>query len=505
MKKPLLVAGFVLASAIVFACVLSHPTDVALSFPVARTSVQGSASSVEERIARVEHGLLLPVVVKGERTQAMNLADRMAFYKVPGVSIAVIDHGRIDWMRGYGFAELAAKRPVTPDTRFQAASISKSVAAAAALHFVEEGKVDLDRNVNDYLKSWKVPDNDFTREQKVTLRRILSHSAGLTIHGFPGYEGGTPVPTLVQVLDGAKPANTDPIRVDTVPGTKWRYSGGGYTVMQQMLIDVLGQPFPEIMQKTVLSKFDMKDSAYSQPLREDWRPFAATAYRTDGTPVEGKYHTYPELAAAGLWTTPGDLARFALGIDAALAGKSRSVISQAMAQQMVTKQIENDGLGVFVEGEGQTLEFSHGGANEGFQCILVAFARTGQGAAIMTNSDIGGRLNSEILRAISHEYGWPDHKPEERTIIKVDPASFRDYVGRFQLAPDFIMTITQEGDHLFAQASGQPKAEIFAESDSEFFPKVSDAQITFVRDGQGRVTELILHQGGQDTHAKRIE
>jgi CubicO group peptidase (beta-lactamase class C family) len=505
MKKPLLVAGFVLASAIVFACVLSHPTDVALSSPVARTSVQGSASSVEERIARVEHGLLLPVVVKGERTQAMNLADRMAFYKVPGVSIAVIDHGRIDWMRGYGFAELAAKRPVTPDTRFQAASISKSVAAAAALHFVEEGKVDLDRNVNDYLKSWKVPDNDFTREQNVTLRRILSHSAGFTVHGFPGYEAGTPVPTLVQVLDGTKPANTDPIRVDTVPGTKWRYSGGGYTVMQQMLIDVLGQPFPEIMQKTVLSKFDMKDSAYSQPLREDWRPFAATAYRTDGTPVEGKYHTYPELAAAGLWTTPGDLARFALGIDAALAGKSRSVVSQAMAQQMLTRQIENDGLGVFVEGEGQTLEFSHGGANEGFQCILVAFARTGQGAAIMTNSDIGGRLNSEILRAISHEYGWPDHKPEERTIIKVDPASFRDYVGRFQLAPDFIMTITQEGDHLFAQASGQPKAEIFAESDSEFFPKVSDAQITFVRDGQGRVTELILHQGGQDTHAKRIE
>jgi CubicO group peptidase (beta-lactamase class C family) len=509
MKKPLFVPAFLLASAIVFACALLRPTHAALSAPAARASAQGSASSVQDRVARVEHGLLPPVSVKGEPTRAMNLADRLAFYKVPGVSIAVIDGGRIDWTRGYGFADVAAQRPVTPDTRFQAASISKSVAAAAALHFVEEGKVELDRNVNDYLKSWKVPDNEFTREQKVTLRRILSHSAGFTVHGFPGYEAGTPVPTplptLVQVLNGEKPANTEPIRVDTVPGTKWRYSGGGYTVMQQMLIDVLGEPFPQIMQQTVLSKFDMKDSAYSQPLRADWQPVAATAYRSDGTPLEGKYHTYPELAAAGLWTTPEDLARFALGIQDALAGKSHSVISQAMAQQMLTPQIEVDGLGVFVEGEGQTLHFSHSGANEGFQCIFVAYPRTGQGAAVMTNSDSGSRLASEILRAISREYGWPDFRPAERTIVRVDPALFRDYVGRFQLGPDFILTITQEGDHLFTQATGQPKAEIFAESDRDFFPKVSDAQITFVRDGQGRVKELILHQGGQDTHAKRIE
>jgi CubicO group peptidase (beta-lactamase class C family) len=503
-KKPLLVTGLVLVAAIVLVSAVLRRGD-ALSAPAARAAVQASTLSVEERITRIEHGLLPPVAVKREPTPAMNLADRMAFYKVPGVSIAVIDQGRIDWTRGYGFADVADKRAVTPDTRFQAASISKSVAAAAALHFVEEGKIDLDRNVNDYLKSWKVPDNDFTREQKVTLRRILSHSAGFTVHGFPGYEAGTPVLTLIQVLNGEKPANTEPIRVDTIPGTKWRYSGGGYTVMQQMLIDVLGEPFPEIMQQTVLSKFDMKESAYSQPLREDWRPFAATAYRSEGTPVEGKYHTYPELAAAGLWTTPGDLARFALGIDDAFAGKSHSVISQAMAQQMLTRQIEEDGLGVFVEGEGQTLQFGHGGANEGFQCNLVAYARAGQGAAVMTNSDSGSRLINEILRAISHEYGWPNYRPDERTIVKVDPALFRDYVGRFQLAPDFILTITQDGDHLFAQATGQPKAEIFAESDSEFFAKVSDAQITFVRDSQGRVTELILRQGGQDTHAKRIE
>jgi hypothetical protein len=219
----------------------------------------------------------------------------------------------------------------------------------------------------------------------------------------------------------------------------------------------------------------------------------------------GKYHTYPELAAAGLWTTPGDLARFAIGIQDALAGKSHDVISKGVAEQMLTRQSENDGLGLFIDGEGPTLRFSHGGANEGFQCMLVAYARTGQGAAIMTNSDRGGALIPEILFAISHEYGWPDYKPVERTKVKVDPSLFRGYVGRYQLAPNFILTVTQEGDHLFTQATGQPKVEIFPEGNRDYFLKVVDAQVTFITDSQGRATELVLHQGGMDHHAKRVE
>lgn len=501
MNRRILTVTLVLAVVILG---LASRHDSALSLVAPGANLQGHTQRLQDRIDRVEHGLLPPVVIKGEPSPGMNIADRMAFYKVPGVSIAVIDHGRVDWTAGLGLADVAAQRRVTPSTRFQAASISKSVAATAALHFVEEGKIDLDRNVNGYLKSWKVPDNEFTREQKVTLRRILSHSAGITVHGFPGYEAGKPVPTLVQVLNGEKPANTEPIRVDTVPGTKWRYSGGGYTVMQQMLIDVLGEPFPDIIEGTVLSKFGMQDSAYSQPLRDDWRPFAATAYRAGGKPVEGQYHTYPELAAAGLWTTPGDLARFAIGIEDALAGKSQAVISKAMAEQMLTRQLENDGLGVFLDGDAQTLRFSHGGSNEGFQCMFVAYARTGQGAAIMTNSDTGGALINEILFAIAHEYGWPDYKPVERTAVKVNPSIFRGYVGRYQLAPNFILTVTQEGDHLMTQATGQDKIEVFPESDRTYFTKVVDAEITFVCDSQGRATELILHQDG-DHHAKRVE
>ena len=502
MKKTTLLVVFVLVASMHG---LFPRESVTASAPVAQTPVRASAPNVEERIARIEHGLFPPVLVKGEPPPSMNLVDRMSFYKVPGVSIAVIDQGRIAWARGYGFADTAAKRPVTPETRFQAASISKPVAAAAALHFVEEGKLELDRNVNDYLNSWKVPENEFTREQKVTLRRILSHSAGLTVHGFPGYEAGKPLPTLVQVLNGEKPANTEPIRLDIVPGTKWRYAGGGYVVMQQMLIDVLGEPFPEMMQQTVLSKFDMKDSAYSQPLRNDWKPFAATGYRPDGKPVEGDYHTYPELAAAGLWTTPSDLARFAIGIENVLAGKSHDVISKSMAEQMLTRQIENDGLGVFLDGQGSTLRFSHGGGNEGFRCQLVAYAETGQGAAIMTNSDSGGELISEIMFAIAHEYGWQDYAPKERSQVKVDPAILRSYIGNYQLAPHFFLKVTMEGDQLVTQATGQPKFLILPESDHDFFAKEFDAQLTFVPDSQGRAIEVIVHQGGQDHHAKRYE
>ncbi|HXJ93985.1 MAG TPA: serine hydrolase [Terriglobia bacterium] len=486
--------------------------------PLERGGVSHSASSesavsangardaeVEARIARVENGLLPPVVIGGEATPGMKLADRMAFYKVPGVSVAVINQGRIEWARGYGLADVAEKRPVTPETRFQAASISKSVAATAALHLVEEGKLDLDRNVNDYLKSWKVPDNEFTKEQKVTLRRILSHSAGLTVHGFPGYEAGTPVATLVQVLNGEKPANTDPIRVDLVPGSKWRYSGGGYTVMQQMLIDVTGQPFPEIMQRVVLSKFGMKNSAYSQPLRSDWRPYAATAYRPDGKMVEGEYHTYPELAAAGLWTTPSDLARFAIGIQQTLAGHSNGVISQKMAGQMLTRQIAEDGLGVFVEGAGPTLRFSHGGANEGFRCNFIAYAQTGQGAAVMTNSDSGGDIASEIMFAIAHEYGWPDYAPKVRTKVKVDPAIFKDYVGRYQLQPGFVITVSARDGRLFTQGTGQSEAEMFPESVTTFFMVSDDIEIVFKRDPAGKVNAFEVHQGGQNLTAKRME
>ena len=335
------------------------------------------------------------------------IAAEMKQHHITGLSLAVIEGGQIVMAKGYGFTDDSGTTPVVPSTLFQAGSVSKPVAAFGALRLVEQGKLALDEDVNARLTTWKVPENKFTKEQKVTLRRILSHSAGLTVHGFPGYGLLTPIPTLPQVLDGAPPANTPAVRVDVLPGSTWRYSGGGFTVMQQLMIDVAGTSFPQLMRETVLVPLGMTSSTYEQPLPKDVLARAATGYYADGKVVVGKAHTYPEMAAAGLWTTASDLARFAVGIQKSLAGESNPVISASMTRQMLTVQKGESGLGIGVNGSGKTLRFSHGGRDEGFDTMLTAFAETGQGAAIMINANEDSGAVNRIVEAIGRDHHWP--------------------------------------------------------------------------------------------------
>lgn len=293
--------------------------------------------AVTDHINAVENGLLPPVVIKGRTVQHATIAERMKALNVRGVSIAVISNYEIEWAKGYGLADFESKRPVEITTLFQAGSISKPVAAVAAMKMVEEGKLVLDQDINAFMTSWKLPDNDFTQHQKVTLGEILSHSAGLTVHGFPGYAAGDPLPTLVQVLDGVKPANTPPIRVDVLPGSIWRYSGGGYTIMQLAMTDVAHKAFPEIMRETVLARAGMRDSTYENPLPSKLSGVAATGYSSGGAPVPGRYHTYPEMAPAGLWTTASDLARFGIEIQKSREGRSNRILKQATVEEMLTE------------------------------------------------------------------------------------------------------------------------------------------------------------------------
>jgi len=354
------------------------------------------------RIARVEQGLS-PITIPGEEPRKLSLTQWMELYGVPGVSIAVFDKGALVWAKSYGVKHAGGSEAVTVDTLFQAASISKPVTAMAAMHHAEKRKWSLDANINDTLVSWKVPDNEFTTEQKVTLRRLLSHSAGTTASGFRGYSSTEPVPTTLQVLDGEKPANSPAVRVDTVPGTLTRYSGGGTTVVQQMLVDQLKKPFPVIMKETVLGPLGMKHSTFEQPLPKELEPFAASGTYSGGKSVEGRWHTYPEMAPAGLWTTPSDLARVALEMSKATKGQSRRVVSQTMAKQMLTRQSEAFGIG-FMRRPGQEW-FGHGGGNEGYRCFLMAF-ESGNGVAVMTNSDDGSHLFDRLIASVMAEYGW---------------------------------------------------------------------------------------------------
>src|SRR5713226_7121154 len=277
---------------------------VAVSLACALSALAAGASETRPReLDRLR--LLPPVVLKGEK--GYSLEERMRHYKVEAVSVAVIRDFRVLWTEARGFADREAKEPATTRTLFQAGSISKPVTASGVLREVEAGKLLLDRDVNEYLKSWKLPENEFTAKQKVTLERILSHSAGLTVHGFPGYAAGGPVPTVPQLLDGVPPANTAAVRVEFEPGTKWQYSGGGYTIAQLVMTDTLQKSFPELMRELVLAPAGMAHSTYEQPLPPERLGLAAVGYRTNGAPLPGKRHTYPEMAAAGLWTTSEDL------------------------------------------------------------------------------------------------------------------------------------------------------------------------------------------------------
>src|ERR1700756_3970149 len=371
MKKQIefLVAGC-LAGVVLIALSAATPQLFSQNTPRATNSSARSdaksAEATEIRIQRIGNAIDPVELKKGEAPVRLDIEKLMKLYNVPGLSVAVIEGYKIAWVKAYGVTEPGGTMPVTPRTLFQAGSISKPVAAAGMLALVQEGKLSLDEDVNQKLKSWKVPENEFTKEQKVTLRRLASHSAGLPVHGFPGYDVDEKVPTLVQIFNGEKPANTAPIRVDFVPGSDERYSGGGITIEQQLMMDVSGKQFPALMKETVLDKIGMSDSSYEQPLPPARAALTAGGARQDGTPVHGKWHVYPEMAAAGLWTTPTDLAKFAIEIALSKHGRSNKVLSQRIVQEMVTAQPGTDDSGI---GFGLPTQepgvFAHNGANEG--------------------------------------------------------------------------------------------------------------------------------------------
>lgn len=478
------------------------------TLPALAPAQSARPADVADRIARVEKGLMRPSYIDGQPVQRYTIEERLRTYRTPGVSVAVMHNGKVEWAKGYGVVRAGTGESVDSTTLFQAASISKPVAAVAALRLVEKGRLTLDADINTVLKSWKVPDNNFTTSEKVTLRRLLSHSAGLTVHGFPGYAADAKVPSEVQVLDGAPPTNTAAVRVNIAPGSLWRYSGGGFTVMQLALSDATGKAFPELARELVLGPAGMSSSGYEQPLPEAKRTRAAIAHKGDGSAIAGSWHTYPEMAAAGLWTTPTDLLLFARAIQRSLGGEANALLSQQMARDFVTVQKGQYGLGVGVEGTGAAARFSHGGANEGYRCMFFAFTGRGEGVAIMTNSDNGGQLASEIARAVSEVYGWEVMQPTARQAVAVDRGQLTSIAGRYLLATptDTIPFVMRVDDGvLFAEVlplSPKPM-RLYAAEANRFFTLESGAEFGIDRDASGAVIAIRLLNLGQPLRALR--
>jgi len=326
-------------------------------------------------------------------------------YHVPGLSIAVIHNGQIDWAKGYGVREYGKIERVDSTTIFQAASISKPVSAVVALRMVEMDKVVLDEDVNEKLQSWKVLENEFTKNHPVTLRQLLSHSAGLTMHGVPEFTAGAELPTLVQILNGEGSVSGESVEPVVEPGSTYRYSGGGYIVLQLLLTDIAGRPFAELARELVLRPAGMSSSTFEQPLPQELRSQAAAGHLADGTPIRGFWHTLPEQAAGGLWTTPADLASFAIEVWRSYHGLSDAMLSQLSARLMLTRQIDDFGLGFYLP-SGGVFRFQHGGSNAGYRCHFVLSIDSADGVVIMTNGDSGEKVINAVFQAIAIAYGW---------------------------------------------------------------------------------------------------
>ena len=430
---------------------------------------------------------------------------QMARRHIPGLSLAVVQDGRIVAVRAYGVTDTSGGKTVDTTTLFQAGSISKSVSALGALHLVEQHRLYLDTDVNATLKTWKVPPSQFTSTKPVTLRGLLSHTAGLTVHGFPGYAIDAPKPTLVQVLDSSGPTNTAPIRVEAEPGSRWNYSGGGYTIMQQMILDVTGKTFPDFMRVTVLAPLGMLRSTFEQPPQPARAALTAGGHYPDGSEVKGRWHVYPEMAAAGLWTTPSDLARFAIEVQQAYAGRSSKVISQAMAKQMLTDQKDMDGLGLFLQGTGPGMRFNHNGRDEGFDAELTATVATGQGVVIMINTNDDSRAVARIRNFVATKYHWPNASDYVApSAVAMSSAQLNAVAGRYEMRENQMLAFIPRDGGLFTSVGGYPDEEFIPLGSDRFASADRPAHMVFTRDASGAVTGLTWSEGGTDHAVPRI-
>ena len=465
-----------------------------------RPAHAGANEQHAERIERIENGLYTNMPPTGEAPRAASLAERMAYHHVPGVSVAVIHDGRLAWAKGYGVTEAGTETAVTPDTIFQACSISKAVTAVALWRLAQDGMLDLDEDVNAYLTSWKIGPNGGW-QPRVTPRHLLCHSAGLTYNWYRGFRRGQKLPTLLQVLRGVPPANTPEVRSVLVPGTQFRYSGSHYSVLQQMMEDLTGKPFATLMHELVFEPLGMRNSSFDQRYPDSRPDTTAVGHYIGGEPVYGKWRVLPEMAAAGLWTTPTDLALLAIEIMRTYNGHAGNVLRTPFVQPALALQPTGEwGLGFHLPGKGQAQRFEHSGGNIGYACLLDAYKEKPIGAVVMTNSDDGSTLSREIFQAIARAYDWPEYVPAH-VAVPVDPHGFADYIGEYQLHRGYNLHIEQQGDQLYLHPAGQQPLPLYPTSDTDFFAQEIHAEVSFVKNAEGAVTALVLRQQeAQDTH-----
>lgn len=469
------------------------------------TGCNTQKSLTRKRIKSTEGGLLRGVFIKGQKPEKLSLEERMQFYKVPGLSLAVIDKKGIEWSKAYGVADVQTHELVTSDLPFQGGAFGQAIAAAVALYLVEKGTLDLDADVAAYLRTWMFPPPAPGSKNKITLRQLLTHSSGLSDRIFEGYSGQEPFPSLQQVLSGEKPAKNAPVWTDFKPGSRPHASESGYIVLEQVLTDVENKPFAAVAKEIVFAPLGMTNSTFEE-LRPSGGPAkTASGHLRDGRLIEGGWRLYPGTAAKGLWTTPSDFAVFFLELLKAATDTSSKVLAPATARAMLSPQKESFAFGFSVEGAVDDINFNIRGKTDGFVCYAIFYPVRGQGAVIMTNSDNGMLLVEEILRALSAAYEWPHFKPQEKPLYRLDPSIVRQYVGRYEVNPDYVLNVAYQDYYLVVQPTGQALTKFYVEGETLFFSIDPFIRIQFLKDNQGSVTGLVLWQQDFELTAKKIQ
>jgi CubicO group peptidase (beta-lactamase class C family) len=457
---------------------------------------QTYSPEIEAQIKQFENSLAGRVKIKGNETYS--LEERMAHYKVKGLSIAVVQDYKVIWAKGYGWADENEKRLVTPETLFEPGSISKSLNAVGVLKLVQDKKLDLHTDINSYLTSWKFPYDSISNGKMITLAQLLSHSAGLSVHGFPGYDLMAEIPTVPQVLNGEPPANTSAVRSMFEPGTKFQYSGGGTTISQLIITDVTHQSYDAFMYENVLKPIGMIHSSYAQPPPEAKRKWCASGYRADGSPVPHKFHVYPEQGAAGLWMTPSDLCEYIIETQLAYEGKSAKVLNQEMTKLRLTPYNDmSAALGVFIDNFNGNLYFQHSAGNDGFCGQYYGSLEAGKGVAVFLNSEAYAFL-PEIINSVATVYDWKGfYEPLHKKVVKVSDKILQKYIGVYVVEKDRFTNIVKKDDGYYLYADGTFSKMHFTNK-ADFFNMEFSTEKHFIKDASGKVTGYLRTADGKE-------
>ena len=401
---------------------------------------------IENNLTEVKELLFEDSVIK-----KYNILERMHFYKIPSVSLAIIENGKIKWVKTYGYADIERKRPANKTTLYQVASISKSVNSLGLMKLIQDGKLSLTNDIRNYLKTWVFPDNEFSKNKIINLKNLLSHTAGLSVHGFIGYSMKDSIPTINQILDGKRPSNNEAVKPIFPIGDHFEYSGGGYTVIRKILDDHISTNYDSLMTALVLKPLKLTNSTFSQPLLSKYKNYAYGTNKEMQT-LEGNYYIYPEQAAGGLWSTATDIGKFIISIQEALKGKPNALINEQLTKEMLTPVLNNYALGFGIIEKGGEKYFWHEGESFGYNSMYYGSFTTGKGVVILTNAypENGQPFIKELLNSVAVACEWKDfYNPIKKKLIAVPDSLLAKYTGTYNSEnPQMKIAITLNNNQL---------------------------------------------------------